>query len=63
MSGQKSDNQLVLEDKLDLERTKIMLHARRWIRRQKNVVEAATRKKHWKELGQGKESPVAIENA
>ena len=51
--GKKSRDQLILEDKLDMERAEIGLEARRWVRRQKNEREYIVRTEHWKQLKAG----------
>lgn len=38
MAKHKTESDHILDDKLDLARTEIMLEARRWIRRQKSAV-------------------------
>jgi hypothetical protein len=52
--AKKSRDQLILADKLDIERAKINLAARRWVRRQKNEREHQVLTEHWKQVQSGK---------
>ena len=53
MVAKKSKDQLILADKLDIERAKIALAARRWVRRQKNEIEHKVLTEHWKQVQAG----------
>lgn len=52
--GKKTEDQLILEDKIDENRAKIGLKARRWVRRAKNESEWLIRTEHVKQMKAGK---------